>query len=112
MLTINETKRGIELKFESDEPLQDINDEYTRKGEGIIYDWIERYSCNGSYSFFNAGEGNPFIGLSDAPCIADCFDYEDDGTVIIIGEYYYYPDYMITDWIQELINGETVEFIK
>ena len=56
---------------------------------------LEQYSCNGSYAFFDAGQGNPFVGLTNAPCIAEAMDTDNDGTNIIRGEFWCYVEYMI-----------------
>ncbi|MDV7398515.1 hypothetical protein RZS08_44325, partial [Arthrospira platensis SPKY1] len=43
----------------------------TANGEGDypdfpteMFDLMERYSANGSYTLFDAGQGNPFVGLT------------------------------------------------
>lgn len=75
----------------------------------IICDLFEPYSCNGSYEPFDAGDGNPFVGLTSAPCIAECMDVADDGTKSIQGDFWYFADYMIRDPLDELAEtGETV----
>lgn len=70
---------------------------------------FEPYSCNGSYELFDAGDANPFVGLTDAPCIAESMDYLEDGTKEIIGRFWYYSDYQLSYWFEELIdNGEVI----
>jgi sugar/nucleoside kinase (ribokinase family) len=71
---------------------------------------LEQYSCNGSYTFFNAGDGNPFVGLTEAPCIAESMDTEDDGENIIQGEFWCYTEYMLKCPIETLLNEGRVVF--
>lgn len=72
-------------------------------------DAFEGYSCNGSYTPFDAGEGNPFVGLTSAPCIAESMSTEDDGTQVIHGSFWYFPDYAIRDPLEELATrGRTI----
>ena len=74
-----------------------------------LLDATEDYHCNGSYQPFDAGEGNPFVGLTEAPCIAEGMDYDDDGNATINGRFWYYGDYMITSFIDEIIeNGKVI----
>lgn len=74
-------------------------------------DAIESYSCNGSYEYFDAGDGNPNVGLTSAPCIAEQLIYLDDGTKEIIGKVWYYDNYMIKSFIDELVEHGFVIFI-
>jgi hypothetical protein len=72
-------------------------------------DAFESYSCNGSYQPFDAGDGNPFVGLTNAPCIAESMDYDDDGNASIIGDFWYYDDYAITCPMETLCEtGEVI----
>lgn len=72
-------------------------------------DLFESYSCNGSYTPFDAGEGNPFVGLTSAPCIAESMDYPDSGEAEIVGRLWWFPHYAIDDPLQELArHGRTV----
>lgn len=75
----------------------------------ILHDLFEPYYCNGSYEPFDAGDGDPFVGLSSAPCIAESLIVEDDGKRVIDGEFWYFERYMIDDPLEELATkGETV----
>jgi len=75
----------------------------------ILCELFESYSCNGSYQPFDAGDGDPFVGLTSAPCIAECMDYADDGTKNIEGDFWYFADYAIRDPLDELVeNFETI----
>jgi hypothetical protein len=70
----------------------------------IWMDLFEHYFTNGSYHPFDAGAGNPFVGLSDAPCIAECMNCDDNGNNEIEGRFWYYAEYMLRSELEELKN--------
>lgn len=78
--------------------------------EEVLMDLTEPYWTNGSYQPFNAGDGNPFVGLSSAPCIAESMDIDEDGKYTINGRLWAYTDYMLKDERQELLEHGCVEF--
>lgn len=84
----------------------------TKTDDCILADALEHYSCNGSYTPFNAGNANPFVGLTDAPCIAESMIYHDDGELEINGDAWFYDNYMIRCPIQEMIEKGYVIFTK
>ena len=70
---------------------------------------FESYSCNGSYAPFDASDGNPFVGLTSAPCVAETLSYEDDGSITIDGDFWHYADYQIACPLEDLARrGRTV----
>ncbi len=74
----------------------------------IFADAFENYSCNGSFTPFDAGNGNPFVGLTSAPCIAESMMHHGD-ELVPDGDVWWFPDYMIRDPLEELKNhGRTV----
>ncbi len=74
----------------------------------ILADLFEPYFANGSYEPFDADDGNPFVGLTSAPCIAESMAVDDDGTRTIVGDFWYFARYMIDDPLEELATeGET-----
>lgn len=75
----------------------------------VFCDGMESYSCNGSFTPFDAGDSNPFVGLTCAPCIAEEMAIHDDGTQDIVGRFWWFPYYAIRCPLQELADtGETV----
>jgi hypothetical protein len=101
---------NLKLSLESDDDIEKLKSDYGKYYNWAIADFLEPYSCNGGYVFFEAGDGNPFVGLTDAPCIAEQLDYLDDGTIEIIGNFWYYDDYMIKSFIEELLEDGKVIF--
>jgi hypothetical protein len=100
------------LKITSDnETRHDIAtlDGYTTY-DTIWCELMEPYSCNGSYTYFNAGDANPFVGLTSAPCIAETMDYADNGDRLIVGRLWAFMDYQITDPLIELRSKGRVIF--
>ena len=83
-----------------------------RAGRGYwstLWEAFERYAVNGSYEPFNAGDANPFVGLTSAPCVAEEITVEDDGARVIEGRLWWFPDYCLRDPLDELkTRGVTV----
>jgi hypothetical protein len=72
-----------DLKLTADNETRAEIADYQRRGRNywlIMAELLESYSCNGSYTHFDAGAANPFVGLTSAPCIAETMHYNDDGT--------------------------------
>lgn len=75
----------------------------------IMATLFEHYATNGQYEHFDAGDADPFIGLSAAPCIAEWMDYPDEGGREILGRLWWLSDYAIRDDLAELREtGETI----
>lgn len=103
---------NLKLIIESDDESIENCKNCNWNDDTILCDLLESYSCNGSFAYFNAGDGNPFVGLSDAPCIAEQLDYQDNGDIEIIGNHWYYADYMTNSLISELLDNGHVIFKK
>ena len=76
----------------------------------ILLEGTEHLWTNGSYHPFDAGQGNPFIGLTEAPCIASSLDIDDQGQMSVEGDFWYYGDYMITNPIEQMLDAGFVDF--
>ena len=100
----------LKLSLESDDDFGQLKIDSNSYGEFAICDLLEPYSCNGSFAFFDASDGNPCVGLTDAPCIAEQLDWDDEGNAEIIGNFWYYDDYMVKSFIDELLNDGEVTF--
>jgi hypothetical protein len=111
MLTATVLPSGS-LKVTADNATRSEIAESLRAGQcywAVMADIFESYSCNGSYTPFDASDANPFVGLTSAPCIAEAMATEDNGNNEILGELWWYPNYMIRDPLDELKNrGATV----
>lgn len=91
--------------------LDDAQDEYVGKDYwSVMSDLFEPFSCNGSYTIFDAGEANPFVGLTSAPCIAEIMDVSDDGTRTIQGDFWYFDAYSLRNDLEELLLGSKVVY--
>lgn len=88
---------NLQLSITSVEENQEILDNLESRGFwSVISDLFEEYYTNGSYTPFDAGEGNPFVGLTDAPCIAEQMTVTEDDGNHIIGRLWWYPEYMVS----------------
>lgn len=76
----------------------------TKTSEDLLWDGTEVYWANGSFTPFDAGQGNPFVWLSSAPCIAESMDVEEDGTKVIYGRFWAYLDYQVRDFGKDLLE--------
>lgn len=102
-LSVTATNEGREL-------INEKREEWDR--QTLLWELAEPYSVNGSYTFFDAGEGNPNVGLTDAPCIAECLNYEEDGERTIEGRFWYLSDYATRDEdeLEDWLDGKAVIF--
>lgn len=81
-----------------------------RSDDDILWDGFEGYWNNGSFWPFDAGLGNPFVGLTCAPCIAEDMDVLDDGTHVINGRVWWYPDYEVRSFVSDLLEYGNTRF--
>lgn len=68
----------------------------------IMAEMFEPYFTNGGFEHFDAGQADPFVGLTSAPCVAEALIYTDDGRREIDGRLWYFADYMIRGDLEEL----------
>lgn len=110
MIEIRELDSGNLLLTCTD--MEWLDEEMEKSGNeiDILWDGTEGYWANGMYWPFDAGHGNPFVGLSSAPCIAESMDVDDDGLCTINGRFWYFPDYMVVNPMQILKEHGEVEF--
>lgn len=71
---------------------------------------LEDYSTNGSYTYFNPDNANPFVGLTHAPCIAEEMEFKDNGEKVIKGDFWYFERYALECPIETLIEKGRVTF--
>lgn len=77
---------------------------------GELTELMESYWTNGEYRPFDAGGGNPFVGLTNAPCIAEKIDIHDDGECEVVGRLWYFEAYMIESFMDTLATTGKVVF--
>ncbi len=81
-----------------------------RTSDEILHDRTEPYWTNGSFAPFDAGQANPFVGLTNAPCIADTLQCHDNGQREIVGRCWYYGNYQVSDPMEALKRTGKVIF--
>ena len=86
--------------------------EAERTDEEILVDGTEDYWANGNFRSFDAGEGNPFVGLTSAPCIAEDMNLHDDGTWEIVGRFWYYNAYAVRSYFDDLLQDGQAVFTR
>ena len=85
--------------------LVNSHDEITALIEGS-----EAYWTNGSFRPFDAGQGNPHVGLTSAPCVAESMQYDDDGQATIEGRCWYFGQYQIESCLERMLDEGFVDF--
>jgi hypothetical protein len=83
-----------------------------RSSDSILWDGTERYWTNGSFEPFDAGQANPFVGLTCAPCIAEALHCRDHGDREIVGGFWYFERYQLVDLVEVLKRTGHVIFSR
>ncbi len=78
--------------------------------DSILWQIMEVYWANGGYEPFDAGQANPFVGLTSAVCIAEAMDTHDDGSKEIVGRFWYFGNYMLESPSETLADTGRVVF--
>jgi hypothetical protein len=103
----------LELSLEPADDREGIRADADKRGDdAVLWDLTEPYWTNGGFQPFDAGDANPFVGLSSAPCIAESMDTHDDGENEIVGRFWYFARYMLDSIIDELLEHGRVVFQK
>ena len=76
----------------------------------IMSDLFEETACNGSYTVFDGSVGNPYVGLTDATCVAESLDVDDEGNKTIDGDGFWYWVSVTELETKLLAKGETIEY--
>lgn len=67
------------------------------------------WSPNGQLMALNPED---IAALTDAPILTDEYTIEDDGSVTVPGKVWWFPNYMVTNFADVLIEKGSVEFTK
>jgi hypothetical protein len=101
----------LQISLDDSDAKAELQEIHERRGYwAAMCEAFESYSCNGSFTPFDAGDGNPFVGLTSAPCIAESMDCADNGDLSIDGRFWYFADYMIRNDMAELIESGSVVY--
>ena len=76
----------------------------------LLCDLTESYWTNGGFEPFDAAEGNPNVGLTCAPCIAERMIVHEDGRREVDGRLWWFPAYETVAPLQELLKNGTLQF--
>lgn len=79
----------------------------------ILGDLFEPYWTNNGFEPFDAGQANPFVGLTEAPCISEHALMRDDNGKQSIqpgDRVWWYPDYGVRNPLDVLLDRGVVEF--
>jgi hypothetical protein len=68
---------------------------------------VIEYQLGNGWSWVNP---EAIASLTDAPILSEQVETDDDGTVTHVGEVYWYPQYEVTDPVQQLLRDGFVVF--
>lgn len=87
-------------------------DRATHKDHSLLADLLEFYRANGMYYPINPQYIH--VGLTDAPVISNDLEYPDHGDAYIPNDatVWWFPDYQIKSFAEELIRTGKVVFTK
>lgn len=108
MLNMTVIKGGYLLVQANAEGVEHINDYCDERNNSQLWvELMESRSTNGLQHFATADE----LGhMSEAPCIVEGLEHNDDGSVTVTGRTWYLADYMTRDELQDLAHGQAVMF--
>ncbi len=99
---------GLLLSIDPDER-EEIRDQLQASGElSTLIDLAEPYWTNGGFQPFDASAGNPFVGLTGAPCVAEAMSYDDEGKATVEGKLWWFPQYETVGLIDTLLDSLSV----
>lgn len=101
---------NLKITLGRGETIERLKEEMEEKTSlDILIEGTECFWTNGGYQPFDGGAGNPWVGMTDAPCIAEEMDHCDNGDRTVVGDCWYYPGYMVDDFLEDIIeNGFTL----
>lgn len=98
----------IILNSDGKEEAEDSGIDYNR-----FYDFFDDISANSDMKYYD-DMGDTGLGMSSAPCIITGYEYDDNGNIVIeeTGDtgIYWYPEYMVKDFTEELVKKGYVIF--
>ena len=101
----------IKITKQEAQELKECGDDYQKQLRKFL-DFLEKYSCNGSYFYFHASD---FGHLSEAPCLGnpDSQSYDEEADEKgAPKKFWFYSNYMITHFIEDLRDDREVIFQK
>lgn len=94
------------------EDLQDLLDRCTHRDHGFLADLLEHTGWSGNGKLYQV-QPEWVAALTDAPILTDDLTYpEDSGMPEVTGTVWWYPDYMVKSFAEELISAGRVTFTK
>lgn len=112
-LILTKTPKGaLRVSFHPSDRAELVEMADEKSAFDILLEGTESYWTNGSYRPFDAGDANPSVGLTDAPCIAESMDYDDDGQASIVGDFWFFNQYAVECFIERMLEYGYVDFTR
>lgn len=91
------------------EDLQGIKDRVGGNDVGFLAQMLDEFGFVGNAQLW--GISPEHIGaLTEAPMLSDDVEHDDEGNVHVRGKVWYFPDYMVVDFAQKLLDEGRVTF--
>lgn len=89
----------------------DFEEQYNEFGEiDTLARLLEPFSTNGSFAFIDGSTGNPALGLTSAPFIAEALSYDEQGQAQVDGRLWWFPNYAGEGVIDTLLEQGQVHW--
>ncbi|MDO5947978.1 hypothetical protein [Burkholderia cepacia] len=112
MKHIIEATGNLTFLIENDrdrEILEDIKDRVGGNDVRFLDDMLDQLGFLGNAKLFGIAPVD--IGaLTDAPMLSDAIDLQDDGSIVVLGNVWWYPNYQVEDFAERLIKRGSVTF--
>ena len=95
---------------EDKEELQEILDKAPHRDHGFLAGLLEYTGWAPNGRLYQV-RPEDIAALTDAPILTDDLEARDDGTRFVHGKVWWFPDYMIRSFAEELIRNGRVVFI-
>lgn len=112
MKHIIEANGNLTFIIENDrdrEILEDIKSRVGGNDVRFLDDMLDQLGFLGNAKLFGIDPVN--VGaLTDAPMLSDAIDLQDDGSIVVLGNVWWYPNYQVEDFAERLIERGSVTF--
>lgn len=109
ILEIQQNRLKISLTIDGKEKINDISSDVLRTDD--FFDFVEDIVVNSDFNYVS-DIGEVGLGLTSAPGFIQGYTLNDDGIYDDVDELYYYNDYMILSFMEQLQKNGVVYFDK
>lgn len=110
-LTYSQTPQGaltLQIDEEGREELREIVSRARHLDHDVLAEMLDRFQANGM--LYPINPEFVFVGLTSAPVITDDIEYDEAGETNVTGNVWWYPDYQIRSFVDDLLQFGSVTF--